>query len=40
MLTHLQHASLDDAAAAAVMLSEVGPAEQALDGITAPHRSS
>jgi DNA-binding transcriptional MerR regulator len=37
LLTHLQHAAFDDAAAL-VMLSEVGEAERALDGIAKPRR--
>ena len=35
LLTHLQRAAFDDAAAS-VMLSEVGQAERALDGIKPP----
>ena len=37
LLTHLQQAALDDAAAS-VVLSEIEHAEQALDGITKPRR--
>jgi DNA-binding transcriptional MerR regulator len=39
LLTHLQHAAFDDAAAS-VMLSEIEHAEEALDGITKPRRPS
>src|ERR1700738_112168 len=39
LLTHLQHAAFDDAAAS-VMLSEVGQAERALDGIKPTHDPS
>lgn len=39
LLSHMQQTALDDAAAS-VMLSEVGPAQRALDGISPPHRSS
>jgi hypothetical protein len=36
LLTHLQHAAFDDAAAS-VMLSEIGEAERALDRIKPTH---
>jgi hypothetical protein len=39
LLTHLQHAAFDDAAAS-VMLSEIEHAEEALDGIAKPRRPS
>jgi hypothetical protein len=39
LLTHLQQAAFDDAAAS-VMLSEVGQAERALDGIKPTHEPS